>query len=138
MRDDRLPDPLPEAWLPEPVGEATEEAAWEERVSRIVAAAGPRLRRLARDDREAGSTERVLPSTWLPVGGWWRPAAALAAAAALTLLFTLPEPPEATTRGGSPALGAVVSEGEPVSLWEAGGSRAHPVLALIALEEASP
>lgn len=138
MRDDRMPDPLPKSWLPEPAREATEDAAWEERVTRIVAAAGPRLRRLARDDREAGSAVSAVPSAWLPVGRWWRPAAALAAAAVLALLLTLPEPPETTERGGSPALGAVVSGGEPASLWEAAGSRAHPVLALIALEEASP
>jgi hypothetical protein len=66
MRDDRMPDPLPEAWLPEPARGAGDEAVWEERVTRIVAAAGPRLRRLARDDRRAGSAESVVPSAWLP------------------------------------------------------------------------
>lgn len=138
MSQETMPDPLPESWLPEPARESGDEAAWEERVSRIVAAAEPRLQRLGRRDRPAGSVGDAPARGWLEVGRWWRPAAALAAAAVLALFVTSPEAPEAAAPPGSPALGLVVSEGAPGSLWDAAGGRAHPVLALIALEEETP
>lgn len=138
MNEERMPDPLPESWLPEPAREAGDEAAWENRVSRIVVAADPRLRELERRGAGAGPAPPRRADAWLDVARWWRPAIALAAAAALTLFLTRPAPPDTGGSPGSPALGAVVSEGEAASLWEAAGREAHPVLALIALEEETP
>lgn len=134
MTDERMPDPLPEDWLPEPTTGSGDEAPWEERVRRIMAAAESRLRELEGTGRAAAPR----PAGWWEVGRWWRPAAALAAAAVLALVLTRPPPPETAASRGSPALAAVASDGEPSSLWEAAGSEAHPVLALIALEEETP
>lgn len=137
MSDDRMPDPLPESWLPEPAIDAEDEADREARVRRIMASAEPRLRELARRGPMADPSTAPAGAGWLDLGRWWRPAAVLAAAAALVLLLTRPAPPEVAPPAGSAALGAVVTEGEPASLWEAAGSEAHPVLALIALDEAT-
>lgn len=138
MRDERMPDPLPEGWLPEPAAEAGGEDLWEERVRRVVAAAEPRLRELERAGRAPAPTAVERPAGWREVGRWWRPAAALATAAVLALFLASPTPPEAPVSRGSPALAAVASDGEPASLWGAAGSEAHPVLALIALEGETP
>lgn len=138
MRDDRMPDPLPEGWLPQPTTGTGHGPPWEERVRRIVAAAEPRLRELERTGRAAPPPAGPTVSGWREVGRWWRPAAALAAAAVLALFLARPAPPEAEASRGSPALAAAASDGEPASLWDAAGSEAHPVLALIALEEETP
>jgi len=127
MTDDHV-DPLPQEWLPEPAGPpAGDTGAWEHRVQRVVAEAGPRLDRLAsrRSARE--------PVWWQTLGGLWRPAAALAAAA---LLFLLLATPDASRSGASsPVLAAMATEGEPTSVWATMGGGADPVLAAMILEQ---
>lgn len=137
MNGNDMPDQLPEDWLPEAAsGDDADEAVWRAREREIVNAAESRLRELS---EEAGSTPYEVTDTgWLQMARWWRPAAALAAAAVLVLFLTRPVRPEAPAGAGSPALGAIVSEGEPTSLWQATGREAHPVLALIALDREEP
>lgn len=125
---DRTPRPLPREWLPDrqpPEGAP----AWHARVERIMAAAGPELRRLGSRRSTAELTGRSR------MGSWWKPAAALAAVSTALLLLVgrpaaSPEPPP-----GSIALALVASEGDPVTLWGAFGIQADPVLALIAVQE---
>ena len=137
MTQEDMPEPLPEDWLPDPVtGEAGQEGAWTEREREIVRAAEPRLRKVRRKAR--GDGHRSAGGGWLRMSGWWRPAAAAAAAAVLILLLTHPPRPNATGERGSPALGAIVTGGEPTSLWRAAGREADPVLALITLDREAP
>ena len=130
-------DPLPEPWLPEPAGPPDGDPEWEARVQRIAAAAEPRLRARRAGVREAGSRPTF---AWTGLDIWLRPAAALAAAAALLIFALRPVRPAAEGPSTAPTLAALVSGGEPAALWRAAGSEAHPVLALIALEdeEATP
>lgn len=135
MSDETRSDPLPEEWLPEPAGPPAGAPEWEARVQRIVRAARPGLERL-RAGAAGGAGGRAgdgLPARWTDLGRLLRPAAGLAAAAAL-LLFAL-RPAPAGEPPASPTLAAVASGGEPAALWQAAGAEAHPVLALIALEE---
>jgi hypothetical protein len=116
---------LPQGWLPDP-NPSEGDPKWDEKIERIMAAAGPELRTL-RSRRSAAEV-----TWWSRMGLWWKPAASLAAAStALVLLVERPasaEPPP-----GSLALGFVVSDGDPVTLWGALGIQADPVLALIAI-----
>lgn len=126
--EDGAARPLPRDWLPD--SHPPEDApVWHARVERIMAVAGPELRRL-------GSRRSATEITWWSrMGLWWKPAAALAAASTALLLLVgrpavFPEPPP-----GSIPLGLVASEGDPVTLWRALGIPADPVLALIAVQE---
>lgn len=120
-------DPLPREWLPEPAGPpAGDTGAWEERVQRVLAEAGPRLDRLAAGP-SAGN-----PAWWEALGGLWRPAAALAAAALLVLFLATRD--ASRPDAGSPVLAAVATEGEPTSVWATMGGGADPVLAAMILE----
>jgi hypothetical protein len=126
--EDGVPRALPRDWLPDP--QPPEGAPmWEARTRRIMAVAGPELRRL----RSGGSPDEV--TWWSRTGLWWKPAAALAAASTALLLLVgrpavFPEPPP-----GSIPLGLVASDGDPVTLWRALGIQADPVLALIAIRK---
>lgn len=131
-------DPLPETWLPEPSGPPDDAPAWEARLRRIVAAAGPRLERLrerAEPGVAGGAPGRGDRAWWAGLGLLLRPAAGLAAAAGLLLFLVQPAPSPAGEGADSPTLAAVASGGEPAALWQATGAEADPVLALIALEE---
>ncbi len=132
-----MPDPLPEEWLPEAASaDGADAPSWSARGSEILRAAEPRLRELR---EQAGSGRHDGTGIgWLRMARWWRPAAGLAAAAVVALLLATPERPGATEGAGSSALGAIVSGGEPTSLWRAAGSEAHPVLALITLDREAP
>ena len=137
MNEEEMPDPLPGEWLPEAASADSGDApSWSARESEILRAAEPRLQEL----REQAGSGRHMESGpgWLEMARWWRPAAGLAVAAVLALLLTSPVRPEATEAAGSSALGAIVSGGEPTSLWQAVGSEAHPVLALITLDREAP
>lgn len=132
----QTPDPLPPEWLPEPAGPPADDPEWDALARNIVEAAEPRLRRL-RERPQARPAERDLP-WWSEVERWLRPAAALAAAAVLLAVLVGPRAPEAESPAGSAVLETVAADGDPSALWRAGGSDAHPVLALVALEEEAP
>lgn len=125
--NDDTPRALPRDWLPEATP-SEDDPQWEFRAQRVVAAAGPSLRRL-------GERRSVTDAWSTRLGAWWKPAAVLATAAAA--LFALRDPPG--TRGesdhGSLPLSVVAAGGEPFALWEAAGIAADPVLALIAMQE---
>jgi hypothetical protein len=122
------PRPLPRDWLPAP--QPPEGApVWEARTRRIMGAAGPELRRLARGRSAAEVT------WWSVMAVWWKPAAALGAVSTALLLLigrpaVPPEPPP-----GSILVELVASGGDPVTLWRALGIQADPVLAQIAIRE---
>ena len=126
-RDESAIGPLPQGWLPHPQA-SDGDAIWEARVERIMAAAAE-----LRSPNELPSVEA--PTPWQLIALWWRPAAMVAIAA--TVLFLLVG--GRGTRTGIPPraipLNVVASYGDPVTLWEAFGVQAHPVLALIALQE---
>lgn len=125
-------DPLPPAWLPEPSAPAEGDPGREALARRIVRAAGPRLEQLA---AESPAQPRRPAPWWADLGAWLRPAAGLAAAVAVLLLATEPWRGPADMDRSSPTLAALVTDGDPAALWRAAGTDAHPVLALIALEE---
>jgi hypothetical protein len=124
--DDNVPCPLPRRWLPEatpPEGGPE----WDIRVERIVAAAEPRLRRLARGSE--------IEATWSAgLGSWWKPAAAIAAAAAVLLFALAPAATVQESGEGWLPLSVVAADGEPFALWVGLGIESDPVLALIALQ----
>ena len=126
--DDDAPRPLPPGWLPEPL---PPEGApvWDTKMGRIMAAADPELRRLRDRRTAAGST------AWSVLGLWWKPAAALAAVAAVLSLVTGLRSAFPEARQDWVSLSLIAAEGDPVTLWEAFGIQADPVLALIALQE---
>ena len=120
--------PLPREWLPDAAAPA-DAPEWDATLQRILAAAEPALRRL-----ESGDSQRDV--TWVTVlGSWWKPAAAIVAAAALLLLLDRPNTAIGESQRGSLPLNVMAAEGEPVALWESVGIDAHPVLALIALQQ---
>ncbi|MBI4421972.1 MAG: hypothetical protein HY560_14200 [Gemmatimonadetes bacterium] len=125
--EDGAPQALPRDWLPDP--HPSEDApVWDTRARRIMAAAGPELRRLK------GRRSAAEVSWWSMMALWWKSAAAVAAVATALLLVqrpaAFPEPPP-----GSIPLGLIAADGEPVTLWGALGIQADPVLALIAIRE---
>jgi hypothetical protein len=124
--DDGTTRPLPHDWLPAPQP-SEGDRTWDERIERIMAAAGPELRTL-RSRCAAGA------AWWSVMGLWWKPAAALAVAST-TLLLLMERPAFAERPRGSLALGFVASAGDPVTLWGALGVQADPVLAWIAIRE---
>jgi hypothetical protein len=128
-RDDSIPGvfrekPIPREWLPDGI-EPEGDAVWEARAARVVARTELEWRR---------SVVRTRPTlSFAEMGGWFTPAAALAAAAA-ALLLAVGNGSQAPSNDAR-ALSMVVAEGDPVALWAALGVSAHPVLALLSLDE---
>jgi hypothetical protein len=126
--EDGAPRPLPQGWLSEPQPPEGD-PKWDQRIERIMDAAGPELRTL-RSRRPAAEV-----TWWSGMGLWWKPAAALAVGStALLLLVGRPAVFQEPAPGSIP-LELVASDGDPVTLWGALGIRADPVLALIAIRE---
>lgn len=129
FRDDVTP-PLPPGWLPDaqpPEGDPH----WDRIVTRILGAARPELEHVA-----LGSIAAGMPSTG-GAGLWWRSAAALAVASAAALIV-MGRGDASVAREGSMPLELVAADGDPVALWRARGIAAHPVLALIAVQDPEP
>jgi len=131
----RLAEPLPREWLPE-ASPPSDDPIWETRVLRIMARSAPELSRLSNRKPVAVPTLAGLP-WWAELERWWKPATALAVAAS-ALLFAVDRPaPPASASADAITLGLMAADGDPVAIWEALGTRAHPVLALLALEDHS-
>ena len=125
---ERMPDPLPREWLPDPVGPAhpIDEASWEARLQRLTMAAAPALARL----------RTPMVPWWDVLAAWWKPlvsAAALGmAAAGLALLLRAAPGGNGAMPAGTATLSAVVGDGQPAARWAAMGAKAAPARARLA------
>ena len=131
MKRDK-PERIPPEYLPGSGSEAdhNDDALFESRISRLVEAAEPTLKRY----REGQS------GWWQPLADHWQPAtvAAFAGTAAMFFAFSFTHvSPQAPIRDNL-AIVAAASEGNPASLWSAVGQEADPVLAVIALAREEP
>jgi hypothetical protein len=120
------PRPLPPGWLPDP-NPPDRDPQWDQRIERIMAAAGPELRRL-RSRRSAAEV-----TWWSVMALWWKAAGALAVASTALLLVVGRPAASPELPPGSIPLDLVASDGDPVALWRALGIQADPVLAQIAI-----
>jgi len=130
-----LAEPLPQEWLPE-ASPPSHDPIWETRTRRIMARSAPELSRLANRKPAAVPSPTDQP-WWAELERLWKPATALAVAASALLVLVDRPAPLASASSDAIALGLMASDGDPVAIWEAFGTQAHPVLAILALEDHS-
>ena len=124
-RDENEVSRVPRDWLPDPQPRDGD-TIWEARVERIMAAAAE----FRSGNERLSAVDRT---TWQLIALWWRPAAVVALAATVLFLVVGRRGGRAELPPRAIPLNVVASYGDPVTLWEAFGVQAHPVLALIAL-----
>lgn len=140
---DRMPDPLPAEWLPEPAGpaEGGEPELWDRRLRSLMSAAAPELERLAGSAQPGATGPARWTAWWTLLAVRWRPAlsaAALAAAVLVALLRVLPVPTAAAGTADAFTLTAVAGDGTAAAVWQGLGAQADPTLAQIVLQRSLP